>query len=426
MENFIPFNSRFIPIFTFLFPNAYEYVGLLAMPSKRSIAFVANTSWSIYKFRLYLIKKLIEQGLSLYVLAPRDEYTPQFEHIQGLTYIELTKFRGKSIYPLHDIQLYRELLGHYRQIRPDLIFHYTIKANIFGTLAAARTKSASISVITGLGYAFSGNRILQHTVQVIYRGVLQKNEEVWFLNGDDRRIFIKEKLIRKEKAFLLPGEGVDTVAFYPSPYANGAITPLSDSSVQQAHTGQPVTFLLIGRIIRHKGIHEYIRAAETLLQRGLKARFQLLGFFDDNNPVAISRQQVEEWVGQGIITYLGHTDNVAPFIERADCIILPSYREGMPLSLLEGASMCKALIATDTAGCREIIRDGINGYLCRNKDSGDLAEKMEKYYHLPAAEKRQMGIAGRDRVMEQYTKEIVAGIYLDKINQFRAAGHEQR
>jgi glycosyltransferase involved in cell wall biosynthesis len=371
------------------------------MPSKKSIAFVANTSWSIYKFRLYLIKELIKCGYTLHVLAPRDQYTPQFEHVEGLNYTELKKFRGKSISPIYDIQLFRELLGHYRRIKPDLIFHYTIKANIFGSLAASRIQCPSVSVITGLGYAFSGNKLLQNSVQVIYRRVLQKNAEVWFLNSDDQRIFIKEQLVRKDKTFLLPGEGVDTDTYSPSPYE--AAPP-------------PITFLLVARIIRHKGIYEFVRAAELLLKKGLHVRFQLLGFFDESNPVAITRDQVAEWVGQHLITYLGHTDDVASFIEAADCIVLPSYREGMPLSLLEGASMCKALIAADTAGCREVITDGVNGYLCRSKDGADLADKMEKYYHLPAAGKRQMGIEGRKRIMEFYTKEIVSGIYLGKIS----------
>jgi len=371
------------------------------MPAKKSIAFVANTSWSIYKFRLYLIKKLIDHGFAIYVLAPRDQHTDLFEHIPGLTYIELTKFRGKSISPLRDLQLFRELLGHYRRIRPGLIFHYTIKANIFGSLAAARVNCPSVSVITGLGYAFSGNTLLQASVKALYRRVLQKSTETWFLNSDDQRIFTKEQLVRKEKTFLLPGEGVDTETFYPAPYEPGKET---------------VTFLLIARIIKHKGIYEYIKAAELLTQRGLSVRLQLLGFFDEGNPVAISRQQVEEWRRQNNIDYLGHTDKVATFIEQADCIVLPSYREGMPLSLLEGASMCKALIATDTAGCREVVQDGVNGYLCRKKDGADLADKMEKYYRLSPAEKRQMGIEGRNRVLSYFTKEIITGIYLDKIN----------
>jgi glycosyltransferase involved in cell wall biosynthesis len=386
------------------------------MPPKKSIAFVANTSWSIYKFRLYLIKELIKCGFTLHVLAPRDQYTRQFEHLEGLNYTELIKFRGKSISPLYDIQLFRELLGHYRRIKPDLIFHYTIKANIFGSLAASRIQCPSVSVITGLGYAFSGNKLLQHSVQVIYRRVLQKNAEVWFLNSDDQRIFITEKLVRKDKTFLLPGEGVDTDTYFPAPYEDRPQDHLVPDQKAPLPRPASVTFLLVARIIRHKGIYEFVRAAEILLKKGLHVRFQLLGFFDESNPVAITREQVAEWVDQHLINYLGHTDNVASYIEAADCIVLPSYREGMPLSLLEGASMCKALIATDTAGCREVIRDGVNGYLCRNKDGADLAEKMEKYYHLPAADKRQMGIEGRNRIMEHYTKEIVAEIYLRKIS----------
>ncbi|HTI09502.1 MAG TPA: glycosyltransferase family 4 protein [Puia sp.] len=371
------------------------------MPSKKSIAFVANTSWSIYKFRLYLIKQLIQQGFAIHVLAPRDQHTVLFEELPGLTYTELTKFRGKSLSPLHDWQLFRELRGHYRRIRPDLIFHYTIKANIYGTLAAARVQCPSVSVITGLGYAFAGSPLLQASVKTVYRRVLQKNAETWFLNSDDQDFFLQEKLVRPETAFLLPGEGVDTDLYAPSPYTTGK---------------ESVTFLLIARIIRHKGIYEFIQAAELLTQKGLAVQLQLLGFFDEGNPVAISPRQIEEWTRQYNITYLGHTDHVAGYIEQADCIVLPSYREGMPLSLLEGASMCKALIATDTAGCREVIRDGVNGYLCRKKDGADLAEKMEKYYRLSPEEKRQMGIEGRKRILQHFTKEIITGIYLDKIN----------
>jgi glycosyltransferase involved in cell wall biosynthesis len=369
------------------------------MPTKPRIAFVANTSWGIYKFRLYLIKKLIADGFSIFVLAPRDKYTPLFEELPGLTYIELIKFRGKSLSPFHDVQLFRELLHHYRQIRPSLIFHYTIKANIFGSLAASRVGSPSVSVITGLGYTFSTNKLLRTIAKVLYRRALKKNKEVWFLNGDDQSVFVDEGLIKKENTFLLPGEGVDTEAFYPAPY----------------EPASPVTFLLIGRVIRHKGIFEFIHAAESLRSRGLRAQFQLLGFFDDGNPVAISRQQVEEWTRQGSISYLGQTDDVAPFIARADCIVLPSYREGMPLSLLEGASMCKALIASDTPGCREVISDGVNGYLARNKDAKDLADKMEKYYRLSPEEKRRIGLKGREKVIASFTREIVTKIYLDKL-----------
>jgi len=369
------------------------------MPSNKRIAFVANTSWSIYNFRIYLLEKLIQKGFSVFVLAPRDKYTGKFEEIKGLTYIQLTKFRAKSISPLHNIRLQKELAHHYSQIRPGLIFHYTVKANLYGSRAAAKANFPSISVFTGLGYAFS-NKWFQALTQTNLRLALRRNVENWFLNKDDEQLFIDKKLVKKEKAFILPGEGVDTEKFYPAPYHDHK---------------KEITFLLIARIIRHKGIHEFIQAAQILRQKGLSIRCQLLGFFDQGSPIAISKTQVEQWQRQELIHYMGETDDVAPFIEKADCIVLPSYREGMPLSLLEGASMCKGLIATDTPGCRDIVQDGVNGYLCKNKDGIDLADKMERYYHLSPDERRKMGEAGRQLVLRRFTREIVAGIYLDKI-----------
>ena len=193
---------------------------------------------------------------------------------------------------------------------------------------------------------------------------------------------------------------MDTDKFYPAPSAGDK---------------KELTFLLIARVIRHKGIYEFIRAAGILKQKGIPVRCQLLGFFDEGSPIAISRQQVEEWQRQNLVDYLGDTDDVAPFIAKADCIVLPSYREGMPLSLLEGASMCKPLIATDTPGCRDVIQDGVNGYLCKEKDGADLADKMEKLYRLSPGERSDMGQAGRQLVRQHFARDIIANIYLDKI-----------
>ncbi len=370
------------------------------MAEKQSIAFVANTSWSIYKFRLYLIEKLIEKGFSVSVLAPRDAYTTQFEHLPGLSYLELKHFKGKTISPLQDMLLYIEMLRHYRSLRPHLIFHYTIKANIFGAAAAARARIPAVGVVTGLGYTFAGRSWLRSAVKMLYKRAFRRSAEVWFLNEDDRHLFTAERLIDAARTFVLPGEGVDAEAFFPSPFETGKTT---------------VTFLLIGRIIRHKGIYEFARAAEILLQQGLTVHCQLLGLFDETNPVAIPLHQVREWERRQLLTYLGHTDQVLPFIQKADCIVLPSYREGMPLSLLEGASMCKALIAADTPGCRTLIEEGVNGYLCREKDSDDLAKKMAAYYHLPATAKREMGISARNKVLNGFTRQQITGIYLEKI-----------
>ncbi len=178
-----------------------------------------------------------------------------------------------------------------------------------------------------------------------------------------------------------------------------------------------IVYLFVGRMIRHKGVVEFVEASRLLKARGLVIRCELLGGFDDN-PAALSRRQIEEWNAEGVVSYLGHTDHVAVVMEKADCIVLPSYREGLPTSLLEAASMCKALIAADTPGCRSLIEEGVNGYLCRAKDSEDLARKMEAYYHLPASQKEKMGAAARKKILESLTREHIAAIYLEKIEAF--------
>ena len=370
------------------------------MAAKKRIAFVANTSWSIYKFRLYLIERLLREGFSIFVLAPRDAYTEKFEDLRGLTYLDLSHLHGKTISPLADIKLYRELRHHYRTIRPDLIFHYTIKANIYGTMAANRVRIPSVSVITGLGYSFATKGWLHRIVKLLYKTTLYQSRETWVLNEDDRNLLIRERLAAEEKIFLLPGEGVDTTTFFPAPFQPGK---------------NEIVFLFVGRMIRQKGVYEFVQATRLLREQGLPVRCQLLGGFDDN-PGAIPRHQVEEWHRQGVVTYLGHTDLVAEVMERADCIVLPSYyQEGMPLSLLEGASMCKGLIAADTPGCRSLIQNGVNGFLCREKDSEDLARKMTAYYHLSPSEKEKMGNAARQKILEHFTREHVIGFYLEKI-----------
>jgi glycosyltransferase involved in cell wall biosynthesis len=370
------------------------------MAAKQRIAFVANTSWSIYKFRLYLIERLLKKGLAIVVLAPRDAYTASFEDLEGLTFIELRHFHGTRISPLADYRLYRELLHHYKTIRPHLVFHYTVKANIFGTLAAHRARIPSVSVITGLGYTIIRKGWLSRIVKLLYKNTLPKSKETWVLNEDDKVLLVRERIVSPAKVFVLPGEGVDTEAFFPAPFQPGR---------------KEIVYLFVGRMLRDKGVYEFVEAARLLHRQGLSVRCQLLGIFDDN-PAAIPRHQVEEWDREGIVSYLGHTERVAATMEKADCIVLPSYQEGMPLSLLEGASMCKALIAADTPGCRSAIEDGVNGYLCREKDSEDLARKMMDYYRLPATEKESMGAAGRQKVLEQYTREHITAIYLQKIN----------
>jgi glycosyltransferase involved in cell wall biosynthesis len=373
------------------------------MDHPKKIVFTCNTSWGIYKFRINLIRQLIKRGYTIYVLAPEDRYTGFLTDEQGLIFIPLKHLRAVSFSLFNDLKLYNELRRHYTSIKPWLIFHYTIKANIYGALAAARAGCPSISVITGLGYTFLNDTWVLKVVSAMYRFALKKASEVWFLNNDDRDYFISNKIINKHKTFILPGEGVDTHAFH------------CDDPYQIRST---LTFLLIGRIIKEKGIAEYVNAARILKQKGYAVECQLVGIYDYKNPSSIPHKIFFNWVGSGLITYLGSTDDVKPLIEKADCIVLPSYREGLPLSLLEGASMCRPLIAADTAGCREVVVHGINGFLCPEKDGEGLAIAMEEFYHLSPAERMRMGREARKLAVAQFALEKIHAIYFNKISSY--------
>jgi glycosyltransferase involved in cell wall biosynthesis len=368
------------------------------MPGNNRIVFVANTSWSIYRFRLYVIKQLISSGYKVYVLAPRDRYTANFENLEGLQFIPITNFENNRIAPYKDWLLYRELKRSYRDIDPAIIFHYTIKANICGTLAAGK-KYRSISVITGLGYAFLKNSFFQSLAATLYSRSLKFANQVWFLNRDDKEAFVSKNFVDNSRAFVLPGEGVDTDFFLPSPLRRSETT----------------RFLLIARLTKHKGVYEFVEAVRSLRSRGLKTEGLILGKFDEESPASVSKKQLDQWTAEGIIKYLGETDDVSGFIADAECIVLPSYREGLPLSLLEGASMGRALIATNTAGCRDVVEEGYNGYLCRPQDAADLAGKMEKFHNLSDLQKQQMGGNGREKILHSFRKEIIAEIYREKI-----------
>lgn len=412
------------------------------MAVRKKLIFVCNTSWSAYKFRLPLLRLLAGRGYKIYVLAPEDRHSELIRKENGAVFIPLRHFKATRFSPLADLRLYRELCRHYRQIGPDLIFHYTIKANIYGTLAAAKGARASISVITGLGYTFLNNRLMREAASALYRYALKKASEVWFLNKDDQAYFIEKKIMPAHKTFVLPGEGIDTGIFREQkrtedkfrddqqtettgvrPQAEAQDTPgekASSSFGAAPNTGgkQTVNFLLIARIIKEKGIEEYVRAAEWLKQKGYAITCRLIGFYDKQSPSSIPVKKFSGWVNSGAIVYLGAADDILPFIEQADCIVLPSYREGLPLSLLEGASMGKPLIASDTAGCREIVEHDRNGYLFPVRDAGRLAAAMEKFYHLPQADRIAMGAAARKTVTERFSMEIVHALYLSRIAKY--------
>ena len=361
----------------------------------KKLLLVANTSWSMIKFRYSLMKTLVQNGYDVYVIAPYDEYFQEIKNI-GCNYYDI-KMDNKGSNPIKDIKLIYDLYKLYKQIRPDLIFHYTIKPNIYGSIAAKLGGFKCISVIPGLGYTFINNNLTAKIAKILYKIALKIPLQVWFINEDDKNEFINRKLVNKDKVKVIPGEGVNTKKFKP---------------IKIEKNDNIFKFLFIGRMLEDKGVYEYIEAGEILLKKYNNFEIGLLGYLGVDNPKAISKKRMNEFTKKSYIKYYGSSDDVRSFITQSDCIVLPSYREGISMTLMEAASMEKPLIATNVPGCKNLIDDGINGFLCKVKDSKDLAEKMEKILNLTEDERIKMGKAGREKIIREFDEKIVINKYL--------------
>lgn len=355
------------------------------------ILFSDNTLWGLLNFRIGVIRSFFEQGHTVVLVAPDDGmYDPS--HVpQGVKYIPVRLSRTGTN-PLADWKYYRALKRIYRAERPDYIFHYTIKPNIYGTLAARSAGIRSSAMIAGLGHVYSEGGIGNRIARAMYRHAMRHPERVMVLNGENRDELLRRRVVREEKLVLLEGgEGIDLGRFVPLPMPTNK---------------QPV-FLMICRLLYEKGYAEYVAAAEAL--RG-EAEFRIMGPID-SHPAAVQRETVERDVARGVIEYIEASPDVAPQVAIADCIVLPSYGEGLSRVLMEGLAMGRPLIATDIAGCRETIEEGVNGFLCRPKDAGSLAEAMRRFIALSPEKRAAMGRAGREHCQKVFDEQTVIGVY---------------
>jgi len=367
---------------------------------KPRIVISINTSWNIANFREGLIRALIENGYEVLAVAPLDSHSVKLEDM-GCRFIPLD-IDNKGVNPLHDITLLYRYWQLLRKERPVAFLGYTIKPNVYGSIAAHALEIPVVNNISGLGTAFIRNNWLTKVVRRLYRTALRRSQTVFFQNEDDRELFLGSGLVRREQTAVLPGSGINIEQFFPIKRSG---RPNSEAR----------KFVLIARLLRDKGIAEYAAAARLVREKVPDASFALLGFLDVENRTAISRAQVDAWVSEGIIEYLGSTDDVRPYIAEADCVVLPSYREGTPRTLLEAAAMGKPLIATDVPGCRNVIDDGRNGYLCRARDAGDLAAKMLKFIGLEQQLIDEFGKASRDKIVTEYDERLIIDSYLGVI-----------
>ena len=364
---------------------------------RKRIAIVVNNSWSAWNFRANLAFAFKKFGYKVVFISPYDRYSENIKKHFGFQDISIN---SKGVNPIEDLKLVYNLYKIYKNLRPDIICHFNIKPNIYGTLAANILKIPSISNIAGLGTLFINQNFITKIAKSLYKFSQKKAIKIFFQNKNDFKMFVDEKLVQKDKCEVLPGSGVDIEKFKP---------------VEKKDNGV-FKFLLISRMLWAKGVKDFVEAAKLIKERYQNVDFQLLGYLDMESPTAISKKQMDIWVNEGFVNYLGDSDDVRVEITKADCIVLPSfYREGTPRVLLESASMQKPIITTNTVGCRDVVNDGVNGYLCEEKNPRDLADKMEKILNLTNEQRNAMGKAGRRKIVKEFDEKIVISKYIEAV-----------
>ncbi len=367
---------------------------MTAPSPRRRVLLCCNTSFGLANFRAGLIASLQAHGYHVIAVAPRDERTPALEAL-GVEFHEW-RLSARSANPLSEWQSLQHLKRIYQQVRPDLCLHYTVKPVIYGAIVCSRLKLVFASVITGLGYAFLNEGWVPSLIRWLYARVLSKSARTWFLNRDDHDLFLREGLVPAEVAAIMPGEGIDLGHFAPS---------------TEARPAGPIRFLMVSRLLYDKGVAEFAEACRLLKTRGIPFEAALVGAAGSENPTAIPMAEVEQWVREGLFDYRGAVTDVRPLLSASDCVVLPSYREGLPRALMEASAMELPVVATDVPGCRDVVIDGKTGLLCSAKDAAALADAMARICAMTDDERRSMGRAGRAFMQETFEVSSVNRIY---------------
>jgi glycosyltransferase involved in cell wall biosynthesis len=370
----------------------------------KTLVISVNTAWNIYNFRRGLLRALQNEGYKIVAVSPYDSYVEKLKEM-GIEHMEV-KMNNKGVNPLEDIRLTIQYMKIYKKLAPTVILHYTIKPNIYGSFAAGILGIHSIANISGLGTVFLRESVTTKIAKLLYKLALKKVDKVFFQNKDDCRLFKELSLVESSKVGIVPGSGIDISFFKPI-----------KSSRNKKNT---FVFLMIARIVEDKGIREFVEAARNLKKKYRdKMTFALVGNFYQNNPSSISEEEFYKWVSEGTIEYYGATDDVRKEIVVADCIVLPSYREGLSRVLLEAAAMEKPIVTTNVPGCKDVVVDGLNGFLCQEKDAEDLLIAMEKMYNLQEKERKKMGSESRKIVTKKYSENFVISEYLKVIRSLK-------
>jgi len=364
----------------------------------KKIIISANTSWYIYNFRANTIAMLKNIGYEVYVVAPRDSYSKKFK-LMGAEYVEINLV-SDSTNPINELRSLHSFFSIYKTILPSIALHFTPKNNIYGTIASKFLGIKVINNISGLGVMKKKNLFFQGFINFLY---LSQNfaDYIFFQNKNDKKA-IQPLIINKKKLELIPGSGVDLSRF---PYK------------QSQKQNKRVKFLLFSRLIKEKGVYEYVASAKYIKKKFKnQVEFGLLGFIDESNHNSIKLSEIKDWESKGLINYYGVSDNVKEYIEDSDCIILPSfYGEGTPKSLLEALAIGRPIITTKIPGCNDVVENNENGFLCTPESSESLTKEILRFLSLPIEKRAQMGMKSRKKAENEFDEKFVLKKYLDAI-----------
>lgn len=363
------------------------------------IAIIENNIIATNTIREKLTRTLMEKGYDVTVLTTGTEEDLEQARLKGFHVIDV---KGSTQNPKDIFRYMKNLRMALKQAEASVCLTFTIRPAIWGNVVTRSLKIPTITNITGIGPLFARSNIAYRAARTLYKFVLKKTALIFFQNYDDMDIFLKKGFVKPGRAERIPGSGIDHRYYMPQP--------------PRAADGKFV-FLFISRLVKDKGILEYVEAARMLKNELPDAEFRVLGpvWLQNLKDNTVTEAEIKSWVDAGIINYLGNAADVRTYIAAADSVVLPSYREGTSNVLLEASSMERACITCNTTGCKEIVADGITGFLCRVQDAADLADKMKKMYQLPEAERQEMGARARQKVIREYDKQIVIDAYVKAI-----------
>jgi glycosyltransferase involved in cell wall biosynthesis len=354
------------------------------------ILLFANTDWYLYNFRLALVQALRQHGDEVVLVSPDGPYGPRMQEM-GIRWLQFPLAR-RSLNPLVGIWTIVRLVKLYWQEKPDLVHQFTVKCVLYGSLTCHLLGIRSVvNSVTGLGYVFmegGGRRWLRGLIKLFYRLVLQPTWVI-FQNPDDQAFFLENHLANPKRADLIRGSGVDVQHFSPRP------EPTGKSLV-----------ILPARLLWDKGVGEFVEAARLLQTAGQNARFALVGDRDSENPASVQETQLLAWIKEGVIEWWGWKENMDEIYAQASIVCLPSYREGVPKTLIEAAACGRPIVASNVPGCREVVRPGENGLLVEARDASGLAKALDYLLNNPDIRAR-MGASGRKIVEEEFSLELI-------------------